>query len=416
MKKRTLILAAMVLSLSLTGCGSSITQTKDAVTVEAGEELSLNATDFFDISEDKAGDVSFDLSGVDVNTVGTYEATAAYKNSTFTITVTVEDTTAPAMELSQGYAFTNDIASCLPEQFVGSVQDVSDYTLAFTHFEKSADISVLDDVALAGLAGTQASQEELAALSDSTVPTEEGIYRAVIKAEDAYGNAAYAEASIILDTTAPSIEYTGETSFVVEDISQEPEIDMAAIVISDNADGDVPTEEASVELTASDEEGSYNLHVAYTDRAGNTAEFPVTITAKVEESNSSGNMASNSGGSGSGGSGNGSSGSGGGSGNSDDSSYTAEMRAVVAAGEMSIVRINDSRYGICSRTASLETLMSTMSNYLYSISLSPTYGDVYYENGYTFLMQNCQYNDAPNEMGVDENGNPYGEGVILNDW
>ena len=47
-----------------------------------------------------------------------------------------------------------------------------------------------------------------------------------------------------------------------------------------------------MELTASEEEGSYDLHIAYTDRAGNTAEFPVMITARVkeEESNSSGSL------------------------------------------------------------------------------------------------------------------------------
>ena len=408
MKKRTLFLAAMVLSLCIAGCGS-ITQTKDNVTIEAGEELSLKATDFFDISEDQAGDVSFDVSGVDINTVGTYEVTAAYKNSTFTITVTVEDTTAPTIELTQGYAFTNDIASCLPEQFVGSVADVSDYTLEFTYFKKFMDLFVLDEAALTVLEdGDQASQEELAALTDSTIPTEEGLYLAIIKAEDAYGNASYAEASIILDTTAPVIEYTGETSFTVEEPGQEPEIDLASIVISDNADGDISAKEASVELTASEEEGSYDLHIAYTDRAGNTAEFPVTITARVkeEESNSSGSLASNSGGSGNSGS---SGSSGGGSGNFDDSSYTAEMKAVVAAGEGQIVRINDSRYGICSKTQDRDALHAKVESYLNSISLYFTSSNIYHEDGYTFVFLNCEYRDVQSDYELQE-------GEFLGDW
>ena len=75
MKKRLVIgMLTAIVSLSLVGCAPK--QIKDSVTVEAGEELSLEAEDFFDSTDG----ITFDTTDVDTSKVGEYEVTATYKN------------------------------------------------------------------------------------------------------------------------------------------------------------------------------------------------------------------------------------------------------------------------------------------------------------------------------------------------
>lgn len=69
-----------------------------------------------------------DTSSVDTSKVGAYEVTASYKKETYTITVKVEDTTAPEFELAQDSIVTNDLESLDADNLVESVKDASDTT------------------------------------------------------------------------------------------------------------------------------------------------------------------------------------------------------------------------------------------------------------------------------------------------
>lgn len=312
MKKRTLLLMATLgMAISLTACGS-IEQTAKNVTVEAGQELNLVATDFFDIDEKKAGDVSFDTSKVDVNTVGEYTATATYREQEFPITVMVEDTTAPEVTLKQRYAFTNDITAYDPVELVDGIYDASEYTTVLTRFEKSGNLDALDDDSIRSLVNTitiPCDQEALKTLGTEEIPTEEGIYQAVLAVTDAAGNARLEEVCIILDKTGALIDDVADKTIEVDtaDIDKEPEINPEDYIITDNVDGKIPADDITCELELTDEANhQYTVHVSYTDRAGNESksDFIINVSEKKQEvaSNDSGSSSGSSGGSSSSGS------------------------------------------------------------------------------------------------------------------
>ena len=353
MRKRLVIMTAVLgMAVLLGGCGS-IRQKKDEITVEAGQELDLKASDFFDASEKKAGDIVFDVSKVDVDTVGVYEAIASYGKKTYTITVKVKDTTAPSVELKNRYVITNDIAGYDMSDLAEAVYDASDFSLAFVRFERSGDLDVMDEAALKAIADTipvPCDQEELAGIGTADVPETEGIYRSVLAATDLYGNTHLEGIYIILDKTGALIEDVADKTIYVSaaDMDREPELDPAGYVVTDNVDGAVPADKIGCAPELRDKEKhEYIIHVSYTDRAGNESSAEFLVTVKEEPSaNNNGNGGSKEGssnttgssGNSSGSAGNGNSGSSGGSGTGEDVDEIAakNQQAAVKAGYYAI--------------------------------------------------------------------------------
>lgn len=288
MKKKGLIFLTTLATATLfSGCG--IKQTATTTTVEAGQELSLKATDFFNIKEEKAGEIAFDTSKVDVNTVGEYDVTASYKKDSYTIKVTVEDTTAPSVELAQRFFITNDITAVDPMAIVDGIYDSSEYTVKFIRFEKSGSLDVMTDKVLGDLVNNipiPCDQKALAELGTEEIPTEEGIYRSVLAVTDAYGNTQLEEVAVILDTTGALIEEVEDKVIEVDaaDLDTTPEVNPADYTITDNVDGSIPAEDVVCELEVRDaEKHEYLVHVSYTDRAGNESKAEFLITLKEKE-------------------------------------------------------------------------------------------------------------------------------------
>lgn len=164
----------------------------------------MDAREFFDIKEENVDEITFDISKVDVNKIGEYDVTAAYKKDTFTIKVTVEDTTAPMVEMKKRYVITNDIAVCDPMQLVEGIYDASGFITEFIRFEKNGNLGIMDNTAIKVLTDTipvPCDQEEMKTVGNEEIPTEEGIYRSVLAVTDEQGNARLEEVYIILDPT-----------------------------------------------------------------------------------------------------------------------------------------------------------------------------------------------------------------------
>lgn len=245
MKKRLVIgMLTAIMSLSLVGCAPK--QIKDSVTIEAGEELSLEAEDFFDSTDG----VTFDTTDVDTSKVGEYEVTATYKKESYTITVKVEDTTAPEFELTQDSVVTNDLESLEAESFVESIEDVSDTT---------------------------------AELKFETEPEEDGEYEASVVVTDEYGNSSKKSITVVLDTTAPTISGVENETVKQADVTAEPTIDFSKYSAEDSRDGAVECE-ASMEKTGEQE---YTVAVTATDEAGNVATETAVIKVEASTTNSS---------------------------------------------------------------------------------------------------------------------------------
>ena len=294
-KIMAVVIVVVILILAIIGINffnkNTLKQTKDSYTHEAGKELVLHATDFFDADEEQAAQVTFDTSAVDVNTIGEYTVIASFKNKTFEIKVTVADTTAPKAELLDRYIFTNNIEQTKLDTLVTEVSDASEWSAKLVRFEKHGNLEELDEKALKSLTDSiplPASMPELEKLGTESIPTEEGIYRAVMQIIDAHGNYTLEELFVIYDTTGAYIEDTPDKTITVEkeDLDKEPEIEKSDYTITDNVDGKIPSDNIQCELELRDaDKHEWLVHVSYTDRAGNEskADFLIIVKEKQEE-------------------------------------------------------------------------------------------------------------------------------------
>lgn len=221
-----------------------------SVTIEAGEEFKPEAKDFF--KGKHSGDVTIDTSKVDTDKVGEYEATATYKKHNYTITVKVEDTTAPTITAkSEEPVYTKDLTAIKPEDYV-TVEDVSDTTVAFTGYQKM-----------------DALNAEPATEATAAVPEEEGFYKATITATDKSGNESEAEVILVYDKTAPVIEGLQDTT-----VESDPTEDQFNPTANDNLDGQVDVTK-TLEKTG---DNQFTITAKATDKAGNEATQTATIT------------------------------------------------------------------------------------------------------------------------------------------
>lgn len=166
---------------------------------------------------------------------------------------------------------------------------------------------VMDEAAVNSLSEeipVPCDQDKMKELGTEEVPTEEGIYKAVLLFKDAYDNEVYEQVYLVLDQTGAKIEEVPDTVVTVseEQLSDEPEINKEDYSITDNVDGVIKTEDMLFELSVKDEENhEWLVKVSYTDRSGNDsfAEFLITVKEDVAENqtSTSGSSGSSTGGS-----------------------------------------------------------------------------------------------------------------------
>lgn len=225
------------------------------VTIEAGEEFKPEAKDFF--KGKHSGDVKIDTSKVDTDKVGEYEATATYKKHSYTITVKVEDTTAPTITAkSEDPVYTKDLTAIKPEDYV-TVEDVSDTTVSITGYQKldSLDGNVSGD-------------------PTTETPEEEGFYKATITATDSSDNKSEAEVILVYDKTAPVIEGLQDTT-----VESDPTEDQFNPTANDNLDGQVDVTK-TLEKTG---DNQFTITAKATDKAGNESTQSATITVQAPQ-------------------------------------------------------------------------------------------------------------------------------------
>lgn len=308
-----IILIVLVVIICIAGITlfnqNSLTQTNDTWTHEAGQKLELDAADFFNVNKSKADQITFDISKVDVDTVGEYVATATFKGKTFDIKVNVVDTTAPMVEFASRLIFTNDLENTDFTNVYEAVYEASEYTSKLIRFEYSENLQVMDETAVNDLENTipvPCDEMELKAIGTEDIPTESGVYRSVLEIADEHGNAVLEEVYVVYDTTGALIEDTPDKVVYVEteeELSSEPTVDKNDYVITDNVDGTIRAEKIITELELRDaDKHEWLVHVSYTDRAGNESKADFLITVKKASASSSNAGSSNSGSSSSGGS------------------------------------------------------------------------------------------------------------------
>lgn len=207
----------------------------------------------------------------------------------------IVDTTALKVELACRYVFTNNVAEADLSTMIGSIEDASEYITKLIRFERTENLKELDENALKSLIeqiNTHAKAEDLLKIGTEEVPTEEGIYRAVLEIADTHGNAAYEEVIVIVDMTGAKIEDVADKTVPVskENLSAEPVVDKSDYIIRDNVDGRIAEDKIITELELRDEAiHEWLVHVSYVDRAGNESEADFLIIVKEECTSQSGN-------------------------------------------------------------------------------------------------------------------------------
>ena len=104
MKKKEIATAlGLSVALTMTGCASNeINQFKSETTVELGSDCNIEASEYFELgSKVDSSAIVFDTSAVDTNNVGDYVITVSFKKNTYSINVSVVDTTAPILSVKE---------------------------------------------------------------------------------------------------------------------------------------------------------------------------------------------------------------------------------------------------------------------------------------------------------------------------
>ena len=104
MKKKEIATAlGLSVALTMTGCASNeINQIKSETTVELGSECNIEVSEYFELgSKVDSSAIVFDTSAVDTNNVGDYVITVSFKKNTYSINVSVVDTTAPILSVKE---------------------------------------------------------------------------------------------------------------------------------------------------------------------------------------------------------------------------------------------------------------------------------------------------------------------------
>lgn len=253
--KRHLLAGGMLmLSLGMCGCSPQVTPV-ESFRQEAGEPLleDINIYATFK-NEKKAAQASLDLSRVDINQTGIYEAKITLKDQEYPFKIEVVDTTAPTAVLLEEEMTVELGTQLTAKELLKEIKDCSEVTAAFVTAEGELEERV-------------------------TLETE-GEQELVIRLTDAGGNQTDLTQKvkvIVPDTTAPVIQGTKNLS-VYE--GNTPDY-LKGITAEDETDGDL-TAQIQVDSSTVDvkKSGSYQVTYRCSDAAGNETEETVTVTVK----------------------------------------------------------------------------------------------------------------------------------------
>lgn len=163
------VLVCTAVVLMLGGCGGyTINLVKDEFTVNVGDELDMNISSYVRASKAMLADMTIDLSQVDTDKMGTYNASVTYGEDVREFKVKVTDIKAPEISLKSEEIYFEQQGTLQLDNVVASVKDYSDYEYGF-----SKDMTLADK-----------DKEMVDTLSFDSL----GDYNAEVIAKDSFGN------------------------------------------------------------------------------------------------------------------------------------------------------------------------------------------------------------------------------------
>lgn len=297
-RKGHLLYATMMIVLMLSGCG----QIKPANYVhEAGEDLPMDAAAYAEFKSSAQEEMAMvDLSKVDPNKVGSYEAAIMLEDKKYPFTVEVMDTKAPEGTFQQFVVACGIDQTVTPEWFECSGTDASDFQYGIRSAElvktedelakiiqeniRQAEAEGKEQLTLTELAGVTWNDEadtwdesDVSAvdLQLEFVPEENGLWQLEMLSVDEYGNANAFHVYVIADLEAPEYDMASEveikspSQFDVDDYMKRLQEKLQAM---DNLLGDVSDKIEINEVDFVKEYDDYNevkVSSSIMDLAGN---------------------------------------------------------------------------------------------------------------------------------------------------
>ena len=289
----------LVLLAALAGIGYVADHYQENVTVEAGEVLTVS-----DVWTGAGNAVLPDVSGVDTSRPGVYRTDVLLFGSLdVPVTVTVQDTTAPAVETQDLIRRMGE--NCEPADFIASWTDVTAVTFSFV---KEPDMQLMGDQTIEILAADE-SGNETAVTANLFIPSvrekAESEIGAELPAAEAFllSEASKAEyvtdiskidnlklgtnqvkilvdgmeyevALEIVDTTAPVAAVHDKTGWVNKTLTADAFVDeiqdMTQVTVGFKAEPDWASQ------------GQQEVVLTFTDEGGNVAEYPVTLSLEAD--------------------------------------------------------------------------------------------------------------------------------------
>lgn len=278
--KRTIqSMVIVAAAVTVFGCsGRTPELINDTYEVELGDEISTDAAEYLtfgdNISEEKQielfQNVILDLSLVDKDTIGTYDASAVYRNKTYAFTVEVKDTTAPTAVLKSEVVKIPVDEELIASELVENIEDKQEVSIEFVGSPILADT----------VDGEKMTTEERNA---TCMFRNAGQYHVTVVLTDASGNSTELLQEVeayIPDTIAPVISgvndkaiYVGETIDYWKGVSA-----------LDDVDGDLTDKiEIDNEGVNTKKAGSYVVTYRVKDAAGNESVAEMRVTVKKQE-------------------------------------------------------------------------------------------------------------------------------------
>lgn len=293
MKKKIVIGLIGISAIALTTgaviffTGGGIEQTKTTATLEAGEKFEFKPNEYFEgLPEDvKTKDFKIDDSKLDNTKPGKYDVKITYDKEEYKIKVKVEDTIAP--EVSEVETIrTNDLTNIEKNETI-KVEDATETTVTIDRYEKVSDNTTdWQNIVSQNVTDDKSNDDNFKDREAFTPEANaDGIYTAVLKAEDLGKNKTEKEIAIVYDTTAPQLYLEGNpvtemNSYQVEqeDVTAQPEYNLASYQFIDAVDGDL-TQAVETTIEQTDAENHvWTVKAKTKDTIGNEAEYSYTIT------------------------------------------------------------------------------------------------------------------------------------------
>ena len=276
MRKKNIIKwwVAAQLFVLLSGCGTVDVQIpEDGITVELGEELSEDISDYVE-AEDYT-ELSIDTDSVDLSAVGTYTATVYYKTRDIgTLQIAVVDTTAPETKLMEDVRIEKGQALVV-DDYVDELIDPSETETWF----------MLDSLQLQGETEAEPNLSE-ANLSKRIEAQDNGSYQINVLVRDEYKN--YAIYPFLFEVYTPDTEAPVITADdIVVEYGNTPDY-MDDVSADDDVDGDL-TDQLNVDTSQVNvnKAGQYTVIYSVSDAAGNQGTKEITVTVREKKTEAS---------------------------------------------------------------------------------------------------------------------------------